>query len=189
MSEKYLIASDLHGSAYWCRRLLEVLESEQADKLILLGDLLYHGPRNDFPEEYDPKTVFALLNAVKDKILAVRGNCDSEVDQMVLEFPMLADYALLSHGGKTVFLTHGHLFNADLPPSLQVGDLLLNGHFHTPCHQRLESGALYANCGSVGLPKADTPHSCLLLQDGTLTWIDLETGGIFDCVSLEKQGE
>lgn len=189
MSEKFLIASDIHGSAYWCRQLLEIFQREGADKLILLGDLLYHGPRNDFPEEYDPKTVFALLNAKKDKIIAVRGNCDSEVDQMVLEFPMMADYALLLHENKTVFLTHGHLFNADMPPSLQAGDLLLNGHFHTPCHHRLGNGALYANCGSVGLPKAETPHSCILLETGALTWIDLETGGIFDCESLENKGE
>ena len=162
---KYLIASDIHGSADWCERLLSAFENEQADKLVLLGDILYHGPRNDFPDEYSPKQVFAMLNAMKDKILCVRGNCDSEVDQMVLEFPIMADYAILSHGEKTLFLTHGHLFN---------------GHFHNPHHKELGGGVLYANCGSVALPKDGTPHSYILLDGDTLYWKDLETGGFFD---------
>lgn len=182
--QKIIIASDIHGSAYWCKELLSAFEQEGADKLILLGDLLYHGPRNDFPDDYSPRTVFDMLNAVKDKILCVRGNCDSEVDQMVLAFPIMADYALTEVNGKTLFLTHGHLFNADMPPSLQAGDLLLNGHFHTPYHSEMENGAIYANCGSVSLPKDDTPHSYILIEDGTMYWKDLETGGIFDCIDL-----
>lgn len=181
---KYIIASDIHGSAYWCRELLSAFETEGADKLILLGDLLYHGPRNDFPDEYFPKRVFAMLNAVKEKLLCVRGNCDSEVDQMVLEFPMMADYAMLPHGEKTLFLTHGHLFNADMPPLLKKGDVLFNGHFHSPANYTMENGATYANCGSVSLPKEGTPHSYILLDGDTLYWKDLETGGIFDCLSL-----
>ncbi len=181
---KYFIASDIHGSAHWCKLLLEAFESEGADKLILLGDLLYHGPRNDFPDGYSPKEVFAMLNAVKDKILAVRGNCDSEVDQMVLEFPMLADYALAEHNGRTLYFTHGHLWNAENPPLLKKGDLLFNGHFHTPAAVEMENGAYYANCGSVALPKPDTPHAYLLLDGDTLYYKDLETGGIFDCLSL-----
>ena len=181
---KYIIASDIHGSAYWCEQLLSEFEHENADKLILLGDLLYHGPRNDFPTDYSPKKVFAMLNAIKEKIVAVRGNCDSEVDQMVLEFPILADYALLSLDERTLFLTHGHLFNAENPPLLKRGDLLFNGHFHTPCNQELENGALYVNCGSVALPKPDTAHSYLLLDENTLYFKDLETGGIFDILTL-----
>ncbi len=181
---KYIIASDIHGSAAWCRRLLEVFEEEGADKLVLLGDLLYHGPRNDFPEEYSPKKVFEMLNAIKEKILAVRGNCDSEVDQMVLEFPILADYAVGEYNGRTLFFTHGHLFNAENPPLLKKGDLLFNGHFHTPALTEMEIGAFYCNCGSVALPKTDTPHSYLLLDGDTLYFKDLETGGIFDCLSL-----
>ncbi len=181
---KYVIASDIHGSAYWCRELLTAFENEGADKLILLGDLLYHGPRNDFPDEYSPKQVFAMLNNIKDKLLCVRGNCDSEVDQMVLEFPMMADYALFNVSEKTLFLTHGHLFNADMPPLLKKGDILFNGHFHSPCNRELEGGAIYANCGSVSLPKEGTPHSYILLDGNTLYWKDLETGGIFDCLSL-----
>ncbi len=181
---KYLIASDIHGSAHWCRLLLETFENEGADKLVLLGDLLYHGPRNDFPDGYSPKEVFAMLNAVKEKILAVRGNCDSEVDQMVLEFPILADYAVADHGGRTLYFTHGHLWNAENPPLLQKGDILFNGHFHTPAAVEMENGAVYANCGSAALPKPDTPHSYLLLDGDTLYYKDLETGGIFDCLSL-----
>lgn len=181
---KIMIASDIHGSAFWCERLLEAFESEGADKLVLLGDLLYHGPRNDFPDGYAPKKVFAMLNGIKEKLLCVRGNCDSEVDQMVLEFPMMADYALLEADGRKLFLTHGHLFNAENPPLLQAGDLLLNGHFHNPCSSKLENGGIYANCGSVALPKDDTPHSYLVLEDNSLQWKDLETGGMFDFLEL-----
>ncbi len=175
---KYVIASDIHGSARWCEALLQAFTKEQADKLILLGDLLYHGPRNDLPDGYDPKRVFAMLNAVKTHILAVRGNCDSEVDQMVLEFPCLADYAVLDGGKGTLFATHGHLFHKDAPPLLGENDVLLNGHFHTPEFTALPRG-YYANCGSVSLPFHGTPHSYLVYENGTLTWKDLETGKAF----------
>lgn len=181
---KIMIASDVHGSAYWCKELLNAFEMEQAEKLVLLGDLLYHGPRNDFPDDYSPRKVFTMLNAVKDKLTCVRGNCDSEVDQMVLEFPIMADYALLELNGKTLFLTHGHLFNENTPPLLKKGDILFNGHFHAPCCKELENGAIYANCGSVSLPKEDTPHSYILIDGNTVYWKDLETGGLFDCLDI-----
>ena len=181
---KYIIASDIHGSAYWCNELLRAFENENADKLILLGDLLYHGPRNDFPQEYAPKKVFEMLNAIKEKIVAVRGNCDSEVDQMVLEFPILADYAILSDHAHTLFLTHGHLYNKEILPPLQAGDLLFNGHFHTPENHIMEKGGVYVNVGSVSLPKPDTPHSYVLLDENVLYWKDLETGGMFDYLTL-----
>lgn len=181
---KYVIASDIHGSSYWCEQLLSAFENEGADKLILLGDILYHGPRNNFPDEYSPKKVFAMLNAIKDKILCVRGNCDSEVDQMVLEFPILADYALLSINARTLFLTHGHLYNMEQPPLLKTGDILFNGHFHTPCNQTMENGAIYVNCGSVSLPKPETPHSYLLLDEEGIYFKDIETGGIFDYLTF-----
>lgn len=184
MNNTILIASDIHGSAYWCEKVLTLFEKEKAHRLILLGDLLYHGPRNDFPKDYAPKKVFSMLNAVKDKISCVRGNCDSEVDQMVLEFPILADYALLEQNGHTLFLTHGHLYNAENPPLLQSGDLLFNGHFHSPCKQPLKNGATYVNCGSAALPKEGTPHSCILLKENKLFWIDLENGTVFDELSL-----
>ena len=182
--QKIIIASDIHGSAYWCEALLHAFENENADKLLLLGDLLYHGPRNDFPDGYEPRKVFDLLNRYADKITAVRGNCDSEVDQMVLDFPMMADYALVIDGKRTLFATHGHLFNAENPPLLKEGDALLNGHFHTPKAEKLPCGATYINCGSIALPKEGTPHSYIVYENGEFTWKDLETGGIFDCVKL-----
>ncbi|MBQ8295185.1 MAG: phosphodiesterase [Clostridia bacterium] len=181
---KIIIASDIHGSAYWCNRLIEAFHAEEADRLLLLGDLLYHGPRNDFPDDYSPKKVFEALNALKEKITCVRGNCDSEVDQMVLEFPIMADYALIEADGHVLFATHGHLFNADMPPMLQGGNVLLNGHFHTPQCKPMDNGAIYANCGSVALPKEGYPHSYLLYDNGVLYWKDLETGGMFDCFTL-----
>ena len=181
---KYIIASDIHGSAFWCEELLRAFDNENADKLVLLGDLLYHGPRNDFPCEYAPKKVFEMLNARKDKIIAVRGNCDSEVDQMVLEFPMLADYALATDSQRTLFFTHGHLFNKEILPNLNAGDLLFNGHFHTPKCVTLAGGVTYVNDGSVSLPKDGTPHSCVLLDGETLFFIDLATGEPFDEIKL-----
>lgn len=179
MSEKIIIASDVHGSAYWCQKLLDAFEKENASRLLLLGDLLYHGPRNPFPSEYSTQSVSSLLNGVKDKITAVRGNCDSEVDQMVLEFPMLADYALVRVDNHTLFATHGHLFNETVLPPLQKGDVLLNGHFHTPKVCALVGGGLYANCGSVALPKSGTPHSYIVYESGVLTWKNLENGETF----------
>ncbi len=182
---KYLIASDIHGSAYWCEQLLSAFAFEGADKLVLLGDILYHGPRNDFPDDYSPKKVFEMLNKIKDKILCVRGNCDSEVDQMVLEFPILADFAMADVNGHTLFFTHGHIYSTANPPLLKKGDVLFNGHFHTPANMALESGVFYANCGSTALPKDGTPHSYILVEDNSLLWKDLESGGIFDCLTLE----
>ncbi|MBQ8322731.1 MAG: phosphodiesterase [Clostridia bacterium] len=184
MNGKLLIASDIHGSAYWCEKLLNAFKTEGASRLVLLGDLLYHGPRNELPADYDTKRVFAMLNAVKDKITAIRGNCDSEVDQMVLEFPCLADYALIDDNGRTLFLTHGHLYDSEKPPLLKTGDILLNGHFHTPCRKPLANGGVYANCGSVSLPKDGTPHSYIIYENGALIWKDLETGEIFDRITL-----
>ena len=185
---KLMIASDIHGSALFCEKRIEAYNAEQPDKLVLLGDLLYHGPRNDIPGGYDTKKVAALLNGIKENIICVRGNCDSEVDQMVLPFPVLADYALFSveNADKNfrLFLTHGHLFNADNPPQLNAGDVLLNGHFHVPCHKQISGGAYYLNCGSVSLPKDGTPHSFVLLKNGKFTWIDLSTGKPFDEFSL-----
>lgn len=182
---KYIIASDIHGSAFWCEKLLQAFKNEQADKLLLLGDLLYHGPRNDFPKDYSPKNVFEMLNANQENIVCVRGNCDSEVDQMVLNFPIMADYALFDGGnGVTLFATHGHLYNKDCPPLLKKKDVLLNGHFHTPCHEEMASGAIYANCGSVALPKDGTPHSYIVAENGELVWKNLATGETFSQVKI-----
>ncbi len=180
----FVIASDIHGSAFWCEKLLQAFAKEQADKLLLLGDLLYHGPRNDFPADYSPKKVFAMLNAIKENIVCVRGNCDSEVDQMVLEFPMMADYALFDADGVTLFATHGHLYNKETPPLLGENDVLLNGHFHAPCFEAMPNGAFYANCGSVALPKDGTPHSYILVKDGEMLFKNLENGEVFNQIKL-----
>lgn len=179
---KWMIASDLHGSAQCCRRLLEALQREGADRLILLGDLLYHGPRNDFPEEYDTRAVTALLNSVKHRLLCVRGNCDSEVDQMVLEFPMLAEYAFLSVDGRSIFATHGHNYGPDNPPPLREEDFLLCGHTHLPVHRNY-GGYTYLNPGSLSLPKNGTPHSYMTLENGVFTWHNLFSGDIFQPLS------
>lgn len=166
---KWMIASDLHGSAQCCRRLLEALQREDADRLILLGDLLYHGPRNDFPEEYDTRAVTALLNSVKHRLLCVRGNCDSEVDQMVLQFPMMADYALVHWNGLTLYATHGHIWNEERLPPMCPGTVLLNGHFHLPAC-RVHEDYLYLNPGSASIPKDDSVGGYLVLEERTFSW-------------------
>lgn len=166
---KWLIASDIHGSALYCGQLLEAFRQEEADRMILLGDLLYHGPRNDLPQGYAPKEVAAMLNGMKEKLLCVRGNCDTEVDQMVLSFPILADYAFLPLGQHLVFLTHGHHFHPDCLPPLNQGDLLLFGHTHVPfCEER--KGVRCLNPGSVSIPKADSKRGYMMLQEGRFTW-------------------
>ncbi len=174
---KYLIASDIHGSAKYCRMLLDAYAGEQADRLILLGDLLYHGPRNDLPEEYAPKEVLRMLNAHASEILCVRGNCEAEVDQMVLSFPVMAEYALLSLGGRLVYLTHGHHAGRDNPPPLQPGDLLLCGHTHIPACEAI-GDIRYLNPGSVAIPKNGTPHSYMTLENGCFLWKTLD-GTVF----------
>lgn len=172
---KWMIASDIHGSAFYCQQLLERYREEGADRLLLLGDLLYHGPRNDLPAEYAPKKVISMLNAHKDEIFCVRGNCEAEVDQMVLEFPVLADYALLSFGDRMVFATHGHLFSeAHLPP-LRQGSLFLYGHTHIPvCHTCGEIVCM--NPGSVSIPKEGSEHSYMVFADGEFLWKRLPDG-------------
>ena len=170
---KLMIASDIHGSAYYCKKLLEAFDREGAEKLLLLGDILYHGPRNDLPEGYAPKEVIAMLNPMKDRILCVRGNCDTEVDQMVLDFPVLADYAILWLDGKAVYATHGHNYNEGKLPPIAEGDILLNGHTHVP--KCTDHGTYtYMNPGSVSIPKESSPHSYMIYEDGTFLWKDLD---------------
>lgn len=182
---KWMIASDLHGSAAWCRRMLEAYEKEGAERLILLGDLLYHGPRNPLPEEYDPLAVTAMLNGVRERILCVQGNCDSEVDQMVLAFPIQADYAILAIDGQTIYAAHGHHYGPSNLPPLRKGDVLLCGHFHLPVCQ--DKGlCTYWNPGSLALPKNGTPHSYILLENGAPTWKNLADGGAFTPLSEQE---
>ncbi len=162
---KLIIASDIHGSAFWCGKLMEVIEAEQPDKILLLGDLLYHGPRNDLPRDYAPKEVIPMLSRLKEKILAVRGNCEAEVDQMVLPFPCMADYALLHCDGVTMYLTHGHQAGPEKLPPLEPGTVLLSGHTHVKRDEILQ-GVRCLNPGSVSIPK-DGTHSCMIFEDGT----------------------
>ena len=170
---KLMIASDLHGSAYYTQKLLDAFETEQPDKLLLLGDLLYHGPRNDLPRDYAPKEVIAMLNPLADKLLCVRGNCEAEVDQMVLAFPVMADYCVLFEQGKTIYVTHGHLFSEQNPPKLQKGDVLLTGHTHVPkCTEH--DGWWYLNPGSVSIPKENSHHSYMTLENGVFLWKSLD---------------
>ena len=171
---KLMIASDLHGSAFYCRQLLAAMECEQPDKLLLLGDILYHGPRNDLPEGYAPKEVIAMLNPLRERLLCVRGNCDTEVDQMVLEFPILADYAVLTAGQRLIYATHGHRYNTAHLPPLQPGDILLHGHTHIPAWEQFGRDNLYLNPGSVSIPKENSPRSYMTLQDGVLAWKALD---------------
>ena len=161
---KLLIASDIHGSAYWCRKLMETIEAEQPDKILLLGDLLYHGPRNDLPKEYAPKEVIPMLSSLADRILAVRGNCEAEVDQMVLPFPCMADYAMVEADGMTIYLTHGHLHGPGNLPPLHPGTVFLSGHTHVKMDQ-IENDIRCLNPGSVSIPK-DGSNSCLVYADG-----------------------
>lgn len=170
---KILIASDIHGSALYCRKLIEEYEREKADRLFLLGDILYHGPRNDLPDEYAPKKVIEMLNEKKDEIFCVRGNCDTEVDQMVLKFPILADYAVLSVGDRLVYATHGHVFNETNLPPLKKGDILLNGHTHVPKCTEHES-FVYMNPGSVSIPKENSARGYIILENGVFTWKSLD---------------
>ena len=174
----------LHGSAYYCRKMLEAFEREGADRLFLLGDLLYHGPRNDLPREYAPKEVIPLLNGKKEKLLCVRGNCDAEVDQMVLEFPVLADYAVLPVGQRLIYATHGHIYHVKNLPPLAPGDVLLHGHTHVPAWTEFGQGNLYLNPGSVSIPKENSPHSYMTLEGNTMQWKELESSAVFHELTL-----
>lgn len=170
---KLMIASDIHGSEYYFKKLLECEKAENPDKLLLLGDILYHGPRNELPRDYNPKSVITLLNGIKEKILCVRGNCDTEVDQMVLEFPVLADYSLIYADGCTIYATHGHHIDSLLERCLPEGAIVLAGHTHVPaCEDR--GGYTYINPGSVSIPKENSHHGYMLLENGRFIWKDLE---------------
>ena len=169
---KLLIASDIHGSAYWCGRLCEEIEKENPDRVILLGDLLYHGPRNDLPRDYAPKKVIPMLSALAEKIIAVRGNCEAEVDQMVLPFPCLADFSQLLVDGQTFSLTHGHHANPQNLPPLPKGSVFLFGHTHVKLDEEV-AGIRCLNPGSVSIPK-DGSHSYLIYEDGNFSFRILE---------------
>jgi putative phosphoesterase len=167
---KLLIASDIHGSATWCERLMDEIERESPDKVVLLGDLLYHGPRNDLPLGYAPKRVFGMLNGIAQNVVAVRGNCEAEVDQMVLAFPCMADYAVVMDGPRELYCTHGHLWATGNLPPLPDGSAFLYGHTHVKQNEDVANpfgqGVIRAvNPGSISLPK-DGQNSYALYVDG-----------------------
>ncbi len=172
---KFMFASDIHGSYPACSQMLKVFEQEKAEKLFLLGDLLYHGPRNDLPQGYLPKQVIRLLNENADKLFCVRGNCDTEVDQMVLEFPILSDYSMLFLENRTIFLSHGHIYNPEKLPKIKKGDILINGHTHV---QKIDTSndIIYINVGSVSLPKENNEKSYMIYEDGVFTIKQLYSG-------------
>ena len=169
---KFVIASDIHGSAFWCKKLLEVVEAEKPDHLLLLGDILYHGPRNDLPRDYAPKQVIPMLGELAEKILCVRGNCEAEVDQMVLNFPCLAEYSVMMADGKTFYMTHGHHKNPQDLPALPDGSIFLYGHTHVKFDQVID-GVRCLNPGSVSIPK-DGSHSCLIFENNNFIFRILE---------------
>lgn len=179
MSEvKFMVASDIHGSLHYCNKMIEAFEREKADRLLILGDILYHGPRNSLPEQYDPKGVINLVNLYKEKILCVRGNCDAEVDQMVLEFPIMADYCIIPFGKRLIYATHGHRYNMDSLPPLCKGDILLHGHTHVPAWEEFGRDNYYVNPGSVSLPKGESVNSYMIIEDGSIFWKNFK-GEIF----------
>ena len=181
---KLFIASDLHGSAFYCEQLLEAIRREKPDRILLLGDLLYHGPRNDLPLDYAPKKVIEMLNSLADDLLCVRGNCEAEVDQMVLKFPVLADYAWLDVNGIRIFATHGHHHGEQNPPPLKRGDVLLCGHTHVPAALEFGEGNLYVNPGSVSIPKENSPKSYIIYEDRKLSFCRLDDGSVYKEVIL-----
>lgn len=175
---KIMVVSDIHGSAFYCEQMLEAYKREEPDKMLLLGDILYHGPRNDLPKEYNPKKVIKILNDIKSQLMCVRGNCDTEVDQMVLEFPILADYCILYSGARMILATHGHNHNASSMSMLNSGDILLHGHTHIPAFEEV-NGYIYVNPGSISIPKENSRHSYMIIEDESgelkFTWKSLES--------------
>ena len=170
---KWMIASDIHGSEYYCEKLLEAYERENAERLLLLGDILYHGPRNALPKGYAPQKVIEMLNARRQDIVCVRGNCDTEVDQMVLEFPIMADYCAIAEGKQLIYATHGHHYNEQNPLPLHKGDILLQGHTHIPKCAAHEN-YICLNPGSVSIPKEDSWHGYMIWEQEIFVWKDLE---------------
>lgn len=181
---KLFVASDIHGSAFYCRKMLEAYKKENADRMLLLGDILYHGPRNDLPKEYAPKEVIAMLNERKNEIYAVRGNCEAEVDQMVLQFPVLADYCVLPLREKVIYATHGHVYNEGNLPPMKEDDILLHGHTHVLKAEKRE-GYYLLNPGSVSIPKEGNVPSYGVLEDGEFVIKDFE-GNVITSLILEE---
>ncbi len=183
---KILIASDIHGSAKYCEQLLDAWHREAPDRLLLLGDLLYHGPRNALPADYDTRRTIEILNSLKSVITAVRGNCDAEVDQMVLDFPIMNEYEQIDADGIRIFATHGHHYTPQTPPPFVEMDVLLTGHTHIPVIQECD-GFFYVNPGSTSIPKNGSDHSYAILENGIMTLRHLDSGEIYSEKNLRKR--
>lgn len=181
---KFMFASDIHGSLYYCNKMKECFSQEKPHKLVLLGDLLYHGPRNDLPMNYEPKKVIDILNSLSGHIIAVRGNCEAEVDQMVLDFPCMADYVILFSDDKTMFVTHGHIYSKENPPKLAKGDIFIQGHTHIPCIENIDD-RLFLNPGSVSIPKNGNKNSYMIFEDNTFVIKDMD-GEVIMSVKIEE---
>ena len=177
---KIFIASDLHGSADYCRQMIEAFANEQADKLLLLGDILYHGPRNELPEVYAPKVVIQMLEIIKDKIICVSGNCDAEIDREVLPFPVLSDLGAIFVDGLNIYFAHGH---RDAPP-LSKGDVYLTGHTHVPLNV-VEDGYYHLNPGSLSIPKEDSKAGYIVYENRKFTFKTLD-GEVYDGVEIKE---
>ncbi len=176
---KLFIASDIHGSAHWCQIMVDAYRNSGAERLVLLGDILYHGPRNDLPQGYAPKAVIDMLNPLAAEIIAVRGNCEAEVDGMVLNFPVCADYGLIADSCATIVLSHGHRTD----PKMAKETVYLTGHTHVPLWEKLDT-CRHGNPGSVSIPKEGSAHSVMLYENGVFQWMDLETGNVYREVKL-----
>ena len=176
---KLMIASDIHGSAFYCEKLLNAFAKEKPQRLLVLGDLLYHGPRNDLPKDYAPKKVISMLNGIKDKIICVRGNCEAAVDQMVLEFSVLSESLLMFLDDRLMFATHGHIYNENKLPALQAGDVFLQGHTHIPVMKK-EGEFFFINPGSVSIPKENSEHSYMIYENSCFTLKNLDGDKLAD---------
>lgn len=181
---KIFFISDIHGSIECLNKAIEQFHKENANYIVVLGDALYHGPRNNIPNAYKPKEVVEILNKYKDKIIAVRGNCDSEVDQMLIEYPMMSDYSIILYNGKRLFLTHGHVYNRESLPNIEKGDILVHGHTHIPVAEKMENGIIIFNPGSITIPKENNPNSYGVLEGNMLKVKDLE-GNLIREISME----
>lgn len=179
---KILFISDIHGSLYYTRKAIEVFKEEAADFMVILGDELYHGARNPLPLEYNPKEVALLLNEYADRIIAIRGNCDSEVDEMVIEYPIMATYSTILYHNRRLFLTHGHIYNEENMPKLRAGDAFIYGHTHIPKAEKKDD-IYIINPGSITLPKENHPNSYGILANDTFQIQDFD-GNIMKSIQL-----
>ncbi|MGN0297647.1 MAG: phosphodiesterase [Lachnospiraceae bacterium] len=184
---RFMIASDIHGSAYYCQQLQKRWKEEKVEKLFLLGDLLYHGPRNDLPQDYEPKKVIAMLNEMSQSIVCVRGNCEAEVDQMVLNFPVMAESARIYADGLEMFLTHGHLYHEDKLPNLSEGEIFIQGHTHIPVMEKREHYVML-NPGSVSIPKNGSEHTYIIYENRYFYLKDMQ-GKILQTLDLKHKEE